>query len=336
MHLSPSSVLWRQLRRVGEELRPSSFRSKQGSVLRSLALLIERLRPNAAQPFASLSQSLYARPTLNWERQTAQLLRQPLAEVQSLLAANRLHNRRFERRRNGSDNQERIRSYCNNIQLPQQEEYLALIRRDDRSRVIASFHCGDFLYGSAKLFRLNNSTRRNLVLSLNRSAPTCFANLSAGYGDEQPWRDCELLLEQCSSIQLSRLLRAGKTSLLLYCDVPPGLNASTQLCFLGRPAWFSIGPAMLALINRVPLLPLINYFDGRQNRVVLAKQIEPERAAAESLRLAAIRMTQQLIDFFEPVFLQHPQQWRFLSLLPAYFSDPVQQRAKTVVSQQNS
>lgn len=328
MHQSPSSVLWRQLRRVGARLRPSNFRPRQGPLSRRLALLIEGLRPNAAQPFASLSQSLYARPTFNWERQTALLLRQPLADVQALLAENRLHNRRFERRRNVADSRGRIRSYCNSIQLPQQEEYLDLIHRDDRSRVIASFHFGDFLYGSAKLFRLNNSTRRNIVLSLNRSATACFANLSAAYGEEQPWRECELLLEQCSSVRLSRLLRAGKTSLLLYCDLPPGLSASTQLGFLGRPAWFSIGPAMLALINRVPLLPLINYFDGQQNRVLLAKQIESERAPSESLRQAARRMTQQLVDFFEPVFLQYPEQWRFLSLLPVYFSDPDQHKAK--------
>lgn len=312
-------MLWQ---RIAECLQVGSFAPVQGGLSRKLALLRESLRPNATEPFASVSQSLYNRPTLQWERQTSLVLRQPSKAVRSLLAENRLYNKRFERRRHSVDSHCRVRSYCSAIRLPQQDEYLDLLRRDERSRILASFHCGDFLYGSAKLISLSATSHRHYVLSLNESSPACIENLAVGFGRETPWKAYELLLRQSSSLALSGLLRETRTSLLLFCDLPPGLNEAAEVSFLGRPAWFSIGPAMLSLSNRIPLLPLINYFDGEANRVVLGRQFEPQRDGSESLRQAASRMTQQLVAFFEDIFVQHPEQWRFLSLLPSYFAKP--------------
>tara|TARA_R110002073_G_scaffold41186_1_gene116630 strand:- start:387 stop:896 length:510 start_codon:yes stop_codon:yes gene_type:complete len=162
------------------------------------------------------------------------------------------------------------------------------------------------------------------VLSLNRSAGASFTNLVTGFGPRAPRSECELLLSEHSSSDLSQLLRAGNTSLLLFCDVPPGLTETVQVSFLNRPAWFSIGPALLALANRVPLLPLLNYSDGQSRYVRLGKQIEPLLLQSESLREGAGRVTQELVSLFEGSFLEFPEQWRFTSLLPIYFSPPNQ------------
>ncbi len=287
-----------------------------------IGLLLERLRSPARRDFDSLSQALYARPTRDCEQQIAVVMREPVEVVRYLLARNRRHNSDFEGRRNIVGLPRQVRSYCESFRIQQRQDYLHLIRNDNRSRVVASFHFGDFLYGAASLFSLDGASRKNLVLSLNRSAGASYANLTSGFGPEAPGCESELLLHQSDSARLSQLLRADDTSLLLFCDVPPGLNETVHVRFLNRPASFSIGPALLALANRVPLLPLINYHDGQYNHVRLGRQIEPLLGESESLRGGARRVTQELLSFFEGFFLESPQQWRFLPLLPLYFSKP--------------
>lgn len=300
----------------------SAFQHEHPVLHESLNLFLEKLRPNAGQRFQTLTQSLFERPTLDDENQIAYAFRQPVNAVNSLLAKNRLHNRRFEQRRNRAERAALVQRYCEGFEIPQRKDFLDLIRKDRRSRIVASFHCGDFLYGSANLFSLDSNNRKKYVLSLNRSSTACYSNLAAGFGHEAPSPECELLLCETGSSKLSQILRADNASILLFCDVPPGLNQTVEVNFLNRRAWFSIGPAILALANRVPLLPLINYSTGNSSYLKLGNQIEPELLPSETLRMGAKRITQSLVSFFESVFLENPEQWRFLSLLPCYFSKP--------------
>jgi uncharacterized membrane protein len=156
--------------------------------------------------------------------------------------------------------------------MPQREDYLDLINKDGRSRIVTSFHCGDFLYGSASLFSLDSNKRKKYFLSLNRNSNACYSNLTAGFGQKATGPECELLLSETSSSKLSQILRTGNATMLLFCDVPPGLNEAIEVKFLNRHAWFSIGPAILALVNRVPLLPLINYSTGNSSYLKLGSQ----------------------------------------------------------------
>jgi hypothetical protein len=300
----------------------SAFQHKRLLLPDSLNLFLEKLRPNAGKKFQTLTRSLFERPTLDDENQIAYAFRQPVNAVNSLLAKNRLHNCRFERRRNKVEQASLVQRYCEGFEIPQREDYLELIRNDGRSRIVASFHCGDFLYGSASLFSLDSKQRNKYVLSLNRSSDACYSNLSAGFDRGAPGPECELLLCETGSSKLSQILRAGNAPILLFCDVPPGLNETTEVSFLNRQAWFSIGPAVLALANRVPLLPLINYSTGSSSYLRLGNQIEPELLPTETLRTGAKRITQSLVSLFESVFLENPEQWRFLSLLPSYFTKP--------------
>ena len=301
----------------------SAFKHSRSPVCESLGLFLERQRPPSGQEFQTLTQSLFTRPTLDREKLIAQAFRQPLAAMQSLLAKNRLYNRRFEQRRNVVERTALVARYCEGFEIPQREDYLNLVREDGRSRIFASFHCGDFLYGSASLLSLEGKARHQYVLSLNRSSNACYRNLISGFRDAAPGPECELLHGETASQTLSQLLRAGDTSIFLFCDVPPGLNETTEVDFLNRRAWFSIGPALLALANRVPLLPLINYSVADRSLIRLGQQIEPVLFSSETLRLAATRITQSLASFFESILLEHPEQWRFLSLLPIYFTKPV-------------
>lgn len=300
----------------------SPFRHKQPIFCESLKLGLEKTRPHAGQTFQTLTESLFERPTLYEETQIALAIRQPVNAISCLLAKNRLHNSRFEQRRNRVERSSLVQRYCEGFKIPQREDYLGLIQKDRRSRIIVSFHCGDFLYGCASLLVLDGSKRRKYVMSLNRSSNACYSNLAAGFSRQIPGPECELLLGETDASTLSQILRAGNASILLFCDIPPGLIETTAVNFLNRPAWFSIGPAILALANRVPLLPLINYSTKNSSYVRLATQIEPVLLPSETLHGGAKRITQSLATFFESVFLENPEQWRFLSLLPRYFSEP--------------
>lgn len=300
----------------------SPFRHNHPILCESLKFILEKTRPHARQRFQTLTQSLFERPTVYDETQIALAFRQPIKTIGSLLAKNRLHNSRFEQRRNKTERIALVRRYCEDFKIPQREDYLGLIQKDGRSRIIASFHCGDFLYGAASLLVLDSSKRGKYVLSLNRSSSACYSNLASGFSRQILMPERELLLGETDSSVLSQILRAGDASVLLFCDIPPGLNETTEVNFLNRPAWFSIGPAILALVNRVPLLPLINYSAENSSYLRLGGQIEPVLLPSETLHGGAKRITQSLVTFFESVFLENPEQWRFLSLLPRYFSEP--------------
>jgi len=300
----------------------SSFRHQPCALLEPLCLLLEKSRSNAGEDFESLTQALFERTTLEHENRVADALRQPYATVVSLLAKNRLYNRRFEHRRNCVQKEARVLHYCQGFQVPQREAYLDLLKNDDRSRIIATFHCGDFLYGSASLLSLETNTRRKYFVSLSKSSSDCFTNLAVGFSGSVPGAESELLLSETDSSKLSQILRGGNASIVLFTDLPLGLNETTAVNFLSRRSSFSIGPAILALVNRVPILPLVNYSAEGASHVVLGEQIEPVLANSETLRSAAQRITQSLVSFFEATFLTHPEQWRFLSMLPSYFCLP--------------
>ena len=317
-----SAFLETAIESIVNGIKVSAFHHGRSRFRHRLNILFERLRPNAITEPQSLTCALYQRPTKDGEQLLAYLLRQPIRDVTALLASNRAHNSGLERSRNIIYSQSLVRQYCSKILIPQHEDYLILERDDPRSRIVVSFHFGDFIYGCAKLFTLGSNARRKFVLSLNNSSSACYSNLLAGFGSEAPRPETELPLLQTSTARLSELLRAGNTSILLFCDLPPGLGEGTQVRLLNRVVCFSIGPAILAIANKVPILPLINFSNGEHNYVYLGRQIEPELMGSESLRIGARRITQELASFFEAVFVSYPEQWRFVSLLERYQVSP--------------
>ena len=212
----------------------SAFQHKHLALRESLNLFLESLHPNAGQRFQTLTQSFFERPTLSDENQIAYAIRQPVKATRSLLAENRLYNSRFEQRRNTVERVALVRRYCEGFKIPQREDYLDLIRKDERSRIFASFHFGDFLYGSAILFSLDSSKRSKYVLSLKRNSSASYSNLAAGFSGAALGPECELLHRETGASKLSQILRAGNSSILLFCDIPPGLNETAEVRFLNR------------------------------------------------------------------------------------------------------
>jgi predicted LPLAT superfamily acyltransferase len=280
-------------------------KSELNPFARDLAVVTESERPNPSLAFG-----------------LSRYLREPLAPTLAALNANQRYLAEVEQMRNRYASTTRLKSHIEQFAIPQSMQFQELINSDPRSRILASFHFGDFLYGLNKLVSLQPGHITTKVLSHANYSQTFLENMARGFGDKAPTADTQLLLADAQVQTLSAFLRLPNTSLLMFADLPASYGATVRTQFLGRWAWFPRGIAVLALASDVPILPVICFSTGRDNRVEMGKQIEAVRLVGESREAAITRITQRLLDYFVDYFYQYRQQWRYLALLPEYFIDP--------------
>ena len=249
-------------------------------------------------------------------------MHEPVRIVETSLKKNAAFLGIQEARRNTVIGRRKITDYFKTFRIEQRQDYLDLIKDDRRSRILATYHFGDYVYGMNTLACLEKPGRRRYVLSHSAANEAYFKNLRAGFGDRAINHSSEIICSQTNASNLSQLLRGGNSTLVLFCDLPAGFGELTEVHFLNRIAKFPKGPALLAISNRTPLLPVINYNDGLNNQIEFATQIEPRLNLDETLQAGVKRITQELVNFFERYFLQYPEQWRYLQNLPLYFLKP--------------
>ena len=246
-------------------------------------------------------------------------LREPRSRGRRLLIANRKWLAELEHWRNCRQQEAALRRHVARLRFPQQESLQELVRADARSRLLVSFHFGDYIYGTNLLAASISGLARVFFLSHAPGSAAYFANMALAFGEHAIGPSQQLLANQASLSRVLPLLRGRGMQLITFCDLSGEFGGRAQVDFLYRAAWFSRGPAILSLTNRVPLLPVINWFDGDRRQLVLGDQMEPERYPGETIADAAGRMTNSLIRFFEPFFRNNPEQWRYLGILPLYF-----------------
>lgn len=250
-------------------------------------------------------------------------LREPLSIAEVILRSNAKFLNRIEYRRDHIIGKREIRQHAASFELAQGKNFSNLIERDKRSRILAAYHFGDFIYGMNYLVALDAPERRRVVLSQARSKPNYTENMCNAFGAKAVSRIMQLICNDTSMATLSALLRRGSCTLVMFCDLPTGSGEVVQVKFMNRAAWFPKGPATLAIVNRTPLLPVINYSCRGINKIDLAPQIESELLPGEGFETGVKRITQQLISYFEGFFVRFPEQWRYLQKLPLYFSKTV-------------
>ena len=246
-------------------------------------------------------------------------LREPLRAVIFTLHRNARFLQQVEHRRVHALDRHRIQRYAASFELQQGNKFASLTEMDGRSRILATYHFGDFIYGMNYLVCLDPPGRNRLVLSHARSNRNYAENMHNAFGAKAVGEAAQLISADTSTAALSTLLRQGDCTLVMFCDLPSGSGELVRIKFLNRAAWFPRGPATLAITNRTPLLPVINYLHEGLNKIELAQQIEPDLLPGESLETGVRRITQLLINFFEQYFLRFPEQWRYLRHLPLYF-----------------
>lgn len=249
----------------------------------------------------------------------AAFLREPQTRASRLLSANRKWLAELEHWRNRRQQKAALQRHIALLRFPQQRNLQELISNDPRSRLLVSYHFGDYIYG-LNLLAAGISERATVrFLSEAPGSAAYFANVENAFGSKAIRPPSQLLAAEASMNHLTPLLRGRGVQFITFCDLTDHYGSPVEVDFLCRAAWFPRGPAILSLTNRVPLLPVINWFDGARGQLVLGEQMEPERFRGETLAEAASRMTAKLIRFFEPFFRNNPEQWRYLGALPLYF-----------------
>ena len=251
----------------------------------------------------------------------SQCLHEPQSRCRKILRANTAYLSRVERYRNQPQSRARLLKHVARFEFPQQQELTRLDAEDQRPRLVASIHAGDFIYGTNVFANIESPNTRQFVLLQKTPGEAFQRNLSLAFGKKRYSSRTQLLLESFDFIQFRRRLNSSKSSLLTFTDLPPGFGRRVQIDFLGRAAWFPVGPALMAIANKMPILPLLNFSVGKANRIQLWPLIEPQRQAGQNIEEAAREVTQQLSYPLQWLLQRCPEQWRFLSALPSFFRE---------------
>lgn len=247
-------------------------------------------------------------------------LREPILNTSRALTKNANFLQQVERFRNHKQSEAAITRHVDSFQLPQKNQFQVLQKEDPRSRIIASFHFGDFVYGVHKLMCLQEVTGNTQVLSEKQSTSAYLANMALGFGDKAATQGNQLLRNEISIREIASFLRLPKSTLVMFADLPGNYGSTVEIDFLSRKAHFPKSIGLLALACRVPVLPVICLKTEQGHQIELGRQIEPTVFNNENREQAIVRITQQQIHFFEYFFKQHYEQWRYLQHLPDYFA----------------
>ena len=269
---------------------------------------------------AQATQSVRANQSVYTVQQIAHYLRRPVAECAKQLSANQKFIREIEQRRTTQQSRHQLRRQLAKWQGLDLTNYLNLNASDPRSRIIATYHFGDFVFAMNYLLRHDPADRACIVLTQKTSAAPYFDNMQRVFADQATAASQQWPLDEVTPSRLSSRLRTGKVSLVTFCDLPSGFGATAQVNFLGRQASFPRGAASLALRYRIPILPVISCYRGGKHQLVIGRQIEPGAEQDERLGECITRITQELTDFLQSFVRVYPWQWRFLRSLPGYFN----------------
>ena len=263
-------------------------------------------------------------PTNHFRQQALDLLsiylREPLTTTSEILVKNVRFLDEIEHRRNTAHTKTELQQWRSSIHIARSQDYREQAAHDERSRIIASFHFGDFIYGLNALMCLEGPHRRRLVYSQAKGSDAYYHNMRHCFGGRALTHDAQLTAAEADPLGLAQSLRKGNCTLVMFCDLPPSYGETTAVEFLGREAWFPKSPALLALTTKTPLIPVINLKNRRQNHLRIVDAIEPFRRLDESLEAAVQRITQELIGLLEAYLRRQPEQWRYLQVMPIYFA----------------
>lgn len=250
------------------------------------------------------------------------LLHEPLDSCRRLLHRQQAALLLLEHRRNRQRQGYEIRFYRESIHWHNAKDFLSCIRSDDRARIFAAYHFGDYIHGLSSLAKTQELNRRRLLIRLERGSAESEANQREDYRQLGLKPPDTILSDEVDPLQLRALLRREPVNLTTFCDLSADFGDAVEVEFMGRRAWFACGAARLAIAAGVPVMPVICWYDGRNNCLEVLQCIEPARYPGESFNTAARRITQLLVRHLECFLRRFPEQWRYLAQLPLYFQDP--------------
>jgi lauroyl/myristoyl acyltransferase len=113
--------------------------------------------------------------------------------------------------------------------------------------------------------------------------------------------------DDVSSALAERLRRGRVVALLADRDLSArGLTVD----YLGQPARFPAGPAVLALRGAVPLLPVVSWYDALHTHLAILPALQPDPSLG--FRDSVQDLTQKFADVLGGAVRQHPADWHML------------------------
>lgn len=246
-------------------------------------------------------------------------LREPIASTQQILKKNVNYVRRNEEFRNKKQSLKRLNSQLNSFEFIDRENYLQLQSCNQSSRIVCSFHFGDFIYGLNALMCLESPSQKRIFHSQQRASKDYFHNIKLSFGDRAVLDKNQLTTSASNVLQILYQLRVQPTTLVMFCDLPGNFGQSCEVSFLGRKAFFPRGVATLGLCAQIPIIPAISFSVSNTNYVKVFAPISPVKAQDETREKAVSRIIQDLVCILESFVQLFPYQWKFLQALPNYF-----------------
>jgi KDO2-lipid IV(A) lauroyltransferase len=112
--------------------------------------------------------------------------------------------------------------------------------------------------------------------------------------------------------ELARIVREGGTLVLIVDQATPHGLGGVQLDFLGRPAWTTRLPALLALRTGAPIFPVfVDSSADRRHVIRVEAPLAPPPGPAP-VRERALALTRQINDRLERRIRTRPDQWLWL------------------------
>ncbi len=246
-------------------------------------------------------------------------LHEPNSAMLQLLRKHRRYFNEVNRFRHRRQSPQVLDRHLASFQFQQRHEFDELQRHYPGSRILVSYHFGDFIYGNNLVAGCEIAGRQQYYLTQLPSSDAFLSNMHYCFGKDGFSNREQITANAVSAATLVRKLRSERCSLLTFVDLPSGFGERIRVSFLDRQAWFPKGPAVLSLASGAPILPVIHCRTGNSNHIQLFPLLEARKFHGESLLQASTRLTQSLVTILERALRRYPWQWRFLSLLPTYF-----------------
>jgi hypothetical protein len=112
-------------------------------------------------------------------------LGEPAGECQRILGSNSRYLEAVERFRNAPQSQACLNRHVASFQFAQKDQLDFLDRHDRRSRLIASYHAGDFIYGANVYANHEASAISQFVLLQHKPGKNFQRNLDLAFGKQQ-------------------------------------------------------------------------------------------------------------------------------------------------------
>jgi len=202
----------------------------------------------------------------------------------------------------------------NQFQWSEAEAFADLMTTNTGSIVLATIHMGDFVGAFHRICKVTGSTRQ--TISLQREHHIDGNN---DYTIVDSNRHHAMLHGQRNLIDIVNALRSGKHILSMLFDLKDDFGASTTVNFFGYPCRFVKGPAQLAIMGGVPIIPFVTYEQDGVDIIDMDELIDTSVLAGESLADATRRITQRLIVLAEKWIRANPAQWKYLLSVFSYF-----------------